>query len=69
MTNFDETQSVNTVLHLSSELLKAWNLKPGNREIQEVVFGKKTTQLRVDAQGAQIDLVLGPWESAVFEVK
>jgi glycosidase len=69
VTNFDETQSVNTVLHLSPELLKAWNLKPGNREIQEVLFGKKTTQLRVDAQGAHIDLVLGPWESAVFEVK
>ena len=69
VTNFDETQSVNTVLHLSPELLKAWNLKPGNREIQEVLFGKKNTQLRVDAQGAQIDLVLGPWESAVFEVK
>jgi len=69
VTNFDETQSVNTVLLLSPELLKAWNLKLGNREIQEVLFGKKTTQLRVDAQGAQIDLVLGPWESAVFEVK
>ena len=69
VTNFDETQSVNTVLHLSPELLKAWNLKLGNREIQEVLFGKKTTQLRVDAQGTQIDLVLGPWESAVFEVK
>lgn len=69
VTNFDETQSVNTVLHLSPELLKSWNLKPGIREIQEVLFGKKTTQLRVDAQGAQIDLVLGPWESAVFEVK
>jgi glycosidase len=69
VTNFDETQSVNTVLHLSPELLKAWNLKPGNREIQEVLFGKKKTQLRVDAQGARIDLVLGPWESAVFEVK
>ncbi len=69
VTNFDETQSVNTVLHLSPELLKAWNLKLGNREIQEVLFGKKTTQLRVDAQGAQIDLVLGPWESAVFEVR
>ena len=69
VTNFDETQSVNTVLHLSPELLKSWNLKPGNREIQEVLFGKKTTQLRVNAQGAQIDLVLGPWESAVFEVK
>ena len=69
VTNFDETQSVNTVLHLSPELLKAWNLKPGNREIQEVLFGKKNTQLRVDAQGTQIDLVLGPWESAVFEVK
>lgn len=69
VTNFDENQSVNTVLHLSPELLKAWNLRPGNREIQEVLFGKKTTQLRVDAQGAHIDLVLGPWESAVFEVK
>lgn len=68
VTNFDETQSVNTVLHLSPELLKAWNLNSGNREIQEVLFGKKTTQLRVDAQGAHIDLVLGPWESAVFEV-
>uniref|UniRef100_UPI004048B14E alpha-amylase family protein n=3 Tax=Algoriphagus sp. TaxID=1872435 RepID=UPI004048B14E len=69
VTNFDESQSVNTILHLSPELLKTWNLTPGNREIQEVLFGKKTTQLRVDTQGAQIDLVLGPWESAVFEVK
>jgi hypothetical protein len=33
------------------------------------MFGKKTTQLRVDEKGAQIDLLLGPWESAVFEVK
>ncbi|MCM0060163.1 MAG: alpha-amylase family protein [Algoriphagus sp.] len=69
VTNFDETQSLNTELHLSPELLNAWNLKPGIREIQEVLFGKKKTQLRVDAQGAHIDLVLGPWESAVFEVK
>ena len=69
VTNFDANQSVNTILHLSPKLLKAWNLKPGNREIQEVLFGKKKTQLRVDAQGAQIDLVLGPWESAVFEVR
>lgn len=69
VTNFDASQSVNTVLHLSPELLKAWNLKPGNREIEEKLFGKKKTQLRVDAQGANIDLVLGPWESAVFEVK
>ena len=69
VTNFDAAQSVNTVLHLSPELLKSWDLKPGNREIQEVLFGKKTTQFRVDAQGAHIDLVLGPWESAVFEVK
>ena len=69
VTNFDEHQSVNTVLHLSPELLKAWDLKPGTRELKERMFGKKTTQLRVDEKGAHIDLVLGPWESAVFEVK
>jgi glycosidase len=69
MTNFDEHQSVNTVLHLSTELLKAWDLKPGTRELKERMFGKKTTQLRVDEKGAHIELILGPWESAVFEVK
>jgi hypothetical protein len=69
VTNFDASQSVNTVLYLSPELLKAWNLKPGPRELKEKLFGKKTTKLRVDEKGAHIDLVLGPWESAVFEVK
>ncbi len=68
VTNFDATRSVRTVLHLSPELLKVWNLKPGTQELKEGMFGKKTTQLRVDEKGAQIDLVLGPWESAVFEV-
>ena len=69
VTNFDEHKSLNTVLHLSPELLKAWDLKPRTRELKERMFGKKTTQLRVDKRGAHIDLVLGPWESAVFEVK
>jgi len=69
VTNFDASQSVNTVLHLSPELLKAWDLKPGTRELKERMFGKKTTQLRVDEKGAHIELILGPWESAVFEVK
>jgi len=49
--------------------LKAWDLRPGTRELKEQLFGKKTTQLRVDENGVHIDLVLGPWESAVFEVK
>jgi hypothetical protein len=69
VTNFDEHQSVNTDLHLSPELLKAWNLKLGTRELKERMFGKKNTQLRVDKKGAHIELILGPWESAVFEVK
>jgi len=44
-------------------------LRPGTRELGERMFGKKTTQLRVDEKGAHIELILGPWESAVFEVK
>jgi glycosidase len=69
VTNFNEHKSVNTVLHLSPELLKAWDLKPGTQELKERMFGKKTTELRVDEKGAHIELILGPWESAVFEVK
>jgi glycosidase len=69
VTNFDEHSSLNTTLQLSPELLKAWNLAAGTRELQEKLFGKKKTQLRVDGRGASIDLVLGPWESAIFEVK
>lgn len=69
VTNFDEFQSVKTTLKLSPELLKAWKLEIGEREIQEVMFGKKKTNLRVTDQGAEIDLELGPWESAVFEVR
>jgi len=37
--------------------------------LKERMFGKKTTQLDVDEKGAHIELILGPWESAVFEVK
>jgi glycosidase len=69
VTNFDEFQWVKTTLKLSPELLKAWNLDSGEREIQELMFGKKKTQLRVTAEGAEIELDLGPWESAVFEVR
>ncbi|HAH35970.1 MAG TPA: hypothetical protein DEQ87_06755 [Algoriphagus sp.] len=69
VTNFDEFQSVKTTLKLSPELLKAWNLKAGEREIKEVMFGKKKTTLRVTDTGAEIDLDFGPWESAVFEVR
>ncbi len=69
VTNFDEFQSVKTTLKLSPELLKAWNLQPGEREIKELMFGKKKTMLRVTDEGAEIDLDFGPWESAVFEVK
>ncbi|TFV93548.1 alpha-amylase [Algoriphagus kandeliae] len=69
VTNFDEFQSVKTTLKLSPELLKEWSLEKGEREIKELMFGKKRTQLRVADAGAEIDLVLGPWESAVFEVK
>ncbi|MFC3416088.1 alpha amylase C-terminal domain-containing protein [Algoriphagus hitonicola] len=67
--NFDEFQSVKTTLKLSPELMKAWNLELGEREIKEVMFGKKTTKLRVTDAGAEIDLDFGPWESAVFEVR
>ena len=69
VTNFDEFQSVKTTLKLSPELLKAWNLEKGEREIQELMFGKKKTMLRVTDEGAEIDLDFGPWESAVFEVR
>ena len=69
VTNFDEFQSVKTTLKLSPELLKIWELKTGEREIQELMFGKKKTMLRVTAEGAEIDLDFGPWESAVFEVR
>ncbi len=69
VTNYDEFQSVKTTLKLSPELLKAWKLEKGEREIQEVMFGKKKTKLRVTESGAEIDLDFGPWESAVFEVK
>jgi hypothetical protein len=69
MTNFDEFQSVKTTLKLSPELLKAWSLEKGEREIKELMFGKKKTKLRVTDEGAEIDLDFGPWESAVFEVR
>ena len=69
VTNFDEFQSVKTTLKLSPELLKAWNLETGEREVKELMFRKKKTNLRVTHQGAEIDLELGPWESAVFEVR
>jgi 1,4-alpha-glucan branching enzyme len=69
VTNFDEFQSMKTTLKLSPELLKAWKLEKGEREIQEGMFGKKKTKLRVTDEGAEIDLDFGPWESAVFEVR
>ncbi|OOG74257.1 alpha-amylase [Algoriphagus sp. A40] len=69
VTNFDESKWMKTTLKLSPELLKAWNLEKGEREIQEVMFGKKKTRLRVTELGAEIDLELGPLESAVFEVR
>ncbi|QYH40922.1 alpha-amylase [Algoriphagus sp. NBT04N3] len=69
VTNFDEFQSVKTTLKLSPELLKAWKLEKGERELKELMFGKKKTKLRVSDQGAEIDLDFGPWESAVFEVR
>ncbi len=69
VTNFDEFKSMKTTLKLSPELLKAWNLEPGEREIKEVMFGKKKTTLRVIDSGAEIDLDFGPWESAAFEIR
>lgn len=68
VTNFDQNQSVKTVLKLSPELLQSWKLKVGEREIREVMFGKKKTKLRVTGSGAEIDLDLGPLESVVFEI-
>lgn len=68
VTNFDESQSVKTTLKLSPELLKAWNLERGEQEIKEGMFGKKKTRLRVTDSGAEIDLDLGPLESAAFEI-
>ncbi|WP_332912151.1 alpha amylase C-terminal domain-containing protein [Algoriphagus boritolerans] len=69
VTNFDQLKSVKTTLKLSPELLKAWNLQVGEREIQEVMFGKKKTKLRVTESDAEIDLDFGPLESAVFEIR
>jgi hypothetical protein len=69
VTNFHEFQSMKTMLKLSPELLNAWKLEKGEREIKEVMFGKKKTKLRVTDSGAEIDLDFGPWESAVFEVR
>lgn len=69
VTNFDEFKSVKTTLKISPELLKEWNLEKGEREIKEMMFGKKKTKLRVTDTGAEIDLDFGPWESAVIEVR
>jgi len=69
ITNFDANQSVKTVLKFSPELLQAWSLQVGEREVQEVMFGKKKTKLRVTSEGAEIDLDFGPLESAVFEIR
>ncbi len=66
--NFSEHQGLKTTLRLPPELLKAWNLESGEREIREVMFGKKKTTLRVTEAVAEIDLDFGPLESAVFEV-
>lgn len=69
VTNFHDSDSIKTTLRLSPELLQEWNLEKGEKEIQELMFGKKNTMLRVTEEGAEIDLNFGPWESAVFEVK
>jgi glycosidase len=69
VTNFDQNQSVKTTLKLSPELLKSWNLETGEREIKEVMFGKKKTTLRVTESGAEIELDFGPLESGVFEIR
>lgn len=69
VTNFDEHRSLKAALKLSPDLLKAWKLEKGERELKEVMFGKKKTMLRVTDNGAEIDLDFGPWESAVFEVR
>ena len=67
--NFDEHHGVRTSLKISPHLLNVWKLEVGEKEIQEVMFGKKKTILRVTEAGAEIDLDFGPLESAVFEVK
>lgn len=66
--NFDMLLEIKTVLKLSPELLDSWSLELGEKEISEVMFGKKKTMLRVTKDGAEIDLELGPLESAVFEI-
>jgi len=67
--NFSDDQGLQTVLKLSPEILEVWGLPPGDREIREVMFGKKKTMLRVTEAGAEIDLDFGPLESAVFEIQ
>jgi glycosidase len=66
--NFSHDQGLQTVLKLSPELVATWGLPVGEREIKEVMFGKKKTMLRVNDGDAEIDLDFGPLESAVFEV-
>lgn len=68
VTNFDSHHSIKTVLKLSPELAQQWNLPQGQREIKELMFGKKITTLRVSEEGAEVDLDFGPLESAAFEV-
>ncbi|WP_035464295.1 alpha-amylase family protein [Algoriphagus vanfongensis] len=65
-TNFDEYQRISTTLKLPPDLLDAWHLPLGEREIREVMFGKKNTLLKVWESGAELNLELGPWESAAF---
>lgn len=67
--NFSEHQGLHASLKLSPELLEKWGLPLGEREIAEVMFGKKKTMLRVTEAGAELDLDFGPLESAVFEAR
>ena len=67
--NFDEHHGLKTTLRLTSELLKAWKLEIGEQEIHEVMFKKKKTSLRVNREGAELQLDFGPLESAVFEIR
>ena len=69
VTNFSEFDQIKTTLKISPELITIWKLEKGEREIREVMFGKKKSLLRITDEDAEIDLDLAPLESVVFEVK
>ncbi|MEM9361674.1 MAG: alpha-amylase family protein [Bacteroidota bacterium] len=69
VSNFEEKKTYNFELKIPEHLIQKWNLKEGNYDLEEKLYGSAAFKLRVENGLGKINLEIQPLESLILDLE